>query len=572
MGDEDSKLILNPADLQVHDHILRTLKELITNYEVDGFHFDDYFYLGARSADGIDPQLYNLAFAGGIEYNPELTGVNLMNDIPTYREYLENPEAYNLPANLPLGEFRRQSLNNLMGKIRAMVDEYKAETGRYVEFGSKPAAVWQSDIEKCTESSRKCAVGGSNTHSGAYSSNYDLFADTKAWVENGYVDWISPQVYYDLANRIVPYADIVSWWAQVVERTNAKRVANGQSEIKMYVAHGIYKYHSSAVEYNDANEVTYQMRYNQQFDVIKGSAVYAYSDLVDFQNSLQKSGVGINFKQLWTNNPALPLPKAEKDFSNLEINGMFITDTEKNNVYSINFPKVANASMYQLYRVPKGQTLDLDDTTKRLAIFKDYKYENNVSFNLLKNDAYDYYVQVVSDNYYPQDTAVKINFEEVKVNQAPVVEDFINLGESNTLDFNDTLSLKLPYAVDSENDALTYTFKAGNNGLNGPFNLTITDVSYEEDGIYVSFTGLGRKMETFVIQVTVSDGKLQTTKTSDIFIFDDLNTENPGTNPDGSNPDGDGENNGGGMSCNMGTYLIYAFLPLGLLPILKKRK
>jgi hypothetical protein len=84
-------------------------------------------------------------------------------------------------------------------------------------------------------------------------------------------------------------------------------------------------------------------------------------------------------------------------------------------------------------------------------------------------------------------------------------------------------------------------------------------------------------METFVIQVTVSDGKLQTTKTSDIFIFDDLNSEKPGTNPDGTNPDGtnpdgDGGNTGGGMSCNMGTYLIYAFLPLGLLPILKKRK
>ena len=567
MGDEDSKLILNPGDLNVHDHILRTLEELISNYDVDGFHFDDYFYLGARSADGIDPQLYNLAFAGGTTYNAELTGNNIMNDIPTYQDYLANPDKYDLPANLPLGEFRRQSLNNLMGKIRAMVDEYKAESGRDVEFGSKPAAVWQSDIETCTESSRKCAEGGSNTHSGAYSSNYDLFADTKAWVENEYVDWIAPQVYYDFANRIVPYADIVSWWAGIVEKTNEKRIAEGKEEIKMYVAHGIYKYHSSATEYNDVNEVTYQMRYNQQFDVIKGSAVYAYSDLVNFQTSVQKSGVGINFKQLWTNNPALPLPKGEQDFNDLIVEGMYLTDTEKTNVFNVNFPKVENASMYQLYRVAKGETLDLNDTTKRLAIYKEYKYGNIVSFNLMKNDAYDYYIQVVSDNYYPQDQAVKINFDEVKINQAPVVSDFINLGESNTLDVNDTLQLKLPYATDHENDTLTYTFKGGNNGYEGAFNLAITDVLYKEDGIYVSFTGLGREMSSFAIQVTVSDGKLTTVKNSEIFVFEDLGVDVPG-----HGDKVEGGNSGGGMSCNMGAYMIYALLPLGLIPIFKKRK
>ena len=185
--------------------------------------------------------------------------------------------------------------------------------------------------------------------------------------------------------------------------------------------------------------------------------------------SLQAEAVLTLFKML----------KKENITTCIETNAS-LKDTEKANVYSVNFPKVENASMYQLYRVAKGETLDLNDTTKRLGIFKDYKYENNVSFNLLKNDAYDYYVQVVSDNYYPQDVAVKIDFNSVKENQAPVIGDFINLGESNTLGVNDTLTLKLPYAIDEENDVLTYTFKAGNNGVEGPFNLTIADVVYEE--------------------------------------------------------------------------------------------
>ena len=91
MGDYDSKLILNPAELAVQQHIIDTIEEIITNYDVDGFHFDDYFYLSGRSADGINPQKSNLCFAGGTAYKENLTGVNTMNDLGTYRDYLANP-------------------------------------------------------------------------------------------------------------------------------------------------------------------------------------------------------------------------------------------------------------------------------------------------------------------------------------------------------------------------------------------------------------------------------------------------------------------------------------------------
>ena len=131
----------------------------------------------------------------------------------------------------------------------------------------------------------------------------------------------------------------------------------------------------------------------------------------------------------------------------------------------------------------------------------------------------------------------------------------------------------MPYAIDEENDLLTYTFKAGNNGVEGPFNLTIADVVYEEDAIYVSFTGIGREMKNFVVQVTVSDGKLEAKQTSEVFSFASENLPD-NNNPDNNNPDNDnqGDSNGGGFSCNMGAYMIYALLPLGLLPLFRKRK
>ncbi len=507
MGDYDSKLILNPAEPAVHEHLLNTIGELITKYDVDGFHFDDYFYLDARSADGIDPQLQNLAFAGGIEYNSKLTGENIMNDLPTYKDYQENPSKYDLPEGLTLGEFRRKSLNNLMKSIRELVDSVNKQYDKDVEFGSKPAAVWQSNSEYCLDSSNKATEGGSNTHCGSYTSNYDLFADTKYWVEAGYVDWISPQVYYDFANRIVPYADIVSWWADVVVKTNEKREAEGLEPIKMYVAHGIYKYHASSSEYNDTNEVTYQMRYNQLFDVIKGSAVYAYSDLYIFQNDLQKFGVGNYFRQLWVTHPVLPLPKDEIDFTDLELETYKVKDTGKNNVYDISFPKVENASMYAIYRINKGETLDLNDTRNRISIVKDYKFTDNVNFTVLCNENQEVYIQVVSDNYIPQNTATKIDVSLASINQAPEpVEITINNGE-DVLDANGVFKFSFPYAFDADEDKLTYTVKVGFNGKDGSINTPANNIEYLEDKIVVTFEAFGIETENFVVQLTISDGR-----------------------------------------------------------------
>lgn len=573
MGDYDSKLILNPAEPAVHEHLLNTIGELITKYDVDGFHFDDYFYLDARSADGINPQLQNLAFAGGTAYDEQLTGVNIMNDLPTYKDYQENPAKYDLEAGLTLGEFRRQSLNNLMKKIRELVDNVNEEHNKDVEFGSKPAAVWQSNSENCSDSSQKGVVGGSNTHCGAYSSNYDLFADTKHWVEAGYVDWISPQVYYDFANRIVPYADIVTWWANIVKNTNAKREAEGLEPIKMYVAHGIYKYHKSNSEYNDTNEVTYQMRYNQQFDVIKGSAVYAYSDLYIYKNDLQQYGVGTNFRTLWTTHPVLPLPKGEIDYTDLEIGNYHVKDTGKNNVYDITFDKVDNASMYAIYRINKGDTLDLNDTRNRLLILKDYKFEDKVTLSILCNPNQEVYVQVVSDNYIPQSTATKLDLTKVTVNQAPeAVEVKIN-DDEDVLDANGIYKITFPEAYDADGDTLTYEVKVGFDGVDGQITTKVNDIEIIDGVVTATFEAFGIETEKFVVKVIISDGRYETICYSkEVKLVENLN-DNPGEDPEPTPPTTDDpvDDKKPGGGCPMGfVSILPLFAACALLLIRRK--
>lgn len=574
IGDYDSKLFLNPSDPTVHQFICDTLEEIARNYDIDGFHFDDYFYPSARSAD-MDAQIYNRSLAGGYTYDATYTGADILNDLPTYEAYKANPEAYNLQAGLTLGQFRRGSITNMMRKIRAMVDTVNTELGKHVEYGTKPAAVWQSNYEYCHDS--HTAVGGSNTHCGAYSSNYDLFADTKAWVEEGLVDWVAPQVYYGFQNKEVPYADIVLWWANVVRQTNAKREAEGKKPIKMYVAHGIYKYRNEPQEFTDANEMVYQVRYNTLFPEIKGDAVYAYCDLVNFRNTAHKQGIGVNLYTLWYSHPVLPIPLDPLDSDEITIDAEIgVKKGAKENHYTVSVPKKADTSMYEIYRVEKGETLDLNDTSKRIGIEKTYKYDTTVAFDLFMKAEYDYYLVPVSNNNYPSKNAYKFTCEAFSENRAPSnVEITIN-GDPASFKSTDVLNISFPYATDADNDALTYKLSVSLTGMDGSFSYNCDEITYGEDGITAVFYPFSA-VEEFVLKVEVSDGTATTvTYYGPKEIIKEEKPVNPPVNPpeeedDDDNKGGTGGSTGG-MNCSFGASLIPLMSLFSLSFILLKRR
>lgn len=572
MGDYDSKLFLNPSDPAVQDFIVATLEEIARNYDIDGFHFDDYFYPSARSAD-MDSQKYNLSLAGGITYDATYSGEDILNDLPTYEAYKANPAAFNLPAGLQLGEFRRQSITNMMRKIRAMVDTVNEELGKYVEYGTKPAAVWQSNAQYCPDDPH-AAVGGSNTHCGAYSSNYNLFADTKTWVEEGLVDWVAPQVYYGFLNREVHYADIVLWWANVVRQTNARRAEEGKKPIKMYVAHGIYKYRNDPPEFTDANEMVYQVRYNKLFPEIKGDAVYAYCDLVNFRNTAHQQGIGVQLYTLWYSHPVIPLANKPLDSDTITLNSEInVRKGSKDNHYTISFAKQSDTSMYEIYRVNKGETLDTNDTTKRIGIQKTYMYEDTVSFDLFMKREYDYYLVPVSNNYYPSVNAYKFTCEAFTENTAPSgVEISIN-GDPENFKSTDVLNISFPYATDVDNDSLTYKLSVSLTGMDGSFSYTCDDITYTDTGVTAVFYPFSA-VEEFVLKVEVNDGTATTVSYyGPKEIIKEEKPVNPPVTPDEPGDDEpEKKPSTGGTGCSFGAALIPLLSFFSLSAILLKRR
>lgn len=127
-------IYLNPARLECRQLIISGVREIITNYNVDGIHFDDYFY-PTTNADF---------------------------DEKSYKEYQSSSE---MP--LSLEEWRRVNVNNLIMGVYAAIKTHKNS----LLFGISPAA----DLERCY-----------NT----------LFADIEGWIGGGYIDYIMPQIYF----------------------------------------------------------------------------------------------------------------------------------------------------------------------------------------------------------------------------------------------------------------------------------------------------------------------------------------------------------------------------------------
>lgn len=211
----DSGIYFNPASNAVTELIVNGIKEIAENYSVDSICFDDYFYPSADKK--IDENSYN-----------------------SYKEK---------GGELSLEDFRRENVSNMVSSV------YKAvkETNPDITFGISPA----SSVEN----------------------NYNtLFADVEKWVSNdGYVDYICPQIYFGFQNENQPFMATVKQWCEMAECT-------------LYIALPLYKagMEDEFAGKNGKNEFTEnnniierQVIYLSKLDKISGFYIFSYSSLKD---------------------------------------------------------------------------------------------------------------------------------------------------------------------------------------------------------------------------------------------------------------------------------------------------
>lgn len=163
--------ILNPGLPEVRNRISDIIREIVTNYDVDGILFDDYFYLsGTTAAEDAD------AFS---KYNPE---------------------------GLKLADWRRSNVNKMIAQVYNTIQEVKP----YVTFGVSPAGIWDVTPEIAASYGLTLPQG----ISGGYAYN-SIYCDPVAWLKEGTVDYISPQIYWTTGSGTTDYNKLAPWWSDV---------------------------------------------------------------------------------------------------------------------------------------------------------------------------------------------------------------------------------------------------------------------------------------------------------------------------------------------------------------------
>ncbi|MEN9919863.1 MAG: hypothetical protein RL662_2299 [Bacteroidota bacterium] len=155
----------NPGLDEVRSFVCEVVKDIVRNYDIDAIHMDDYFYP------------YKIA---GEEFPDSVT-------------YAQHPRGF-----VEKADWRRNNVNLIIKEINQTIKSIKP----WVEFGISPFAVWRNKSED---------PRGSNTKA---MSNYDgLYADILLWQEQGWIDYVLPQLYFNIGYTIADYAILADWWS-----------------------------------------------------------------------------------------------------------------------------------------------------------------------------------------------------------------------------------------------------------------------------------------------------------------------------------------------------------------------
>ena len=167
-----STIILDPGQQRTIDRIVAVCKEIITNYDVDGILYDDYFY-----PDGI----------------------------PTDASAQDYVEWQASGTSLSFADWRRDNVNRMVQAVYDMIQETRPE----VRYGISPAGVAASSAAVAGKHGvDPCPAGSDWQYNG-------IFSDPLAWLEAQSIDYISPQVYWRIGHSSNDYSLITPWWGEV---------------------------------------------------------------------------------------------------------------------------------------------------------------------------------------------------------------------------------------------------------------------------------------------------------------------------------------------------------------------
>jgi uncharacterized lipoprotein YddW (UPF0748 family) len=218
------KLYYNPGLPEVRAFVQDAMLDAVRKYPVDAVHFDDYFYPYPVAGQTFDDDAAYDRYGGGFP----------------------NRAAW-----------RRDNIDTLVRETAARIKKTRPATG----FGISPFGVWRNAATDPL---------GSDTRAGVQTYD-DLHADTRTWVREGWIDYIVPQLYWNIGFAAADYAELLSWWAGV---------ADG-SRTKLYLGEALYKAGDPAqpAAWQDPAELSRHLALSRDVPQARGHVFFAAKEV-----------------------------------------------------------------------------------------------------------------------------------------------------------------------------------------------------------------------------------------------------------------------------------------------------
>ncbi|MEV6839141.1 family 10 glycosylhydrolase [Streptomyces sp. NPDC051133] len=218
------KLYYNPGLPQVRAFVQRAMLDAVARYPVDAVHFDDYFY-------------------------PYPVAGQTFDDDDAYDRYGGDFDSR--------AAWRRDNIDLLVREMAAGVRRIRPGT----RFGISPFGVWRNAATDPL---------GSDTRAGVQTYD-DLYADTRTWVREHWIDYIVPQVYWNIGFAAADYAALVPWWAEVARGTATR----------LYIGEALYKAGAAGQPsaWQDPVELSRHLTFAARYPQVRGHVFFAAKDV-----------------------------------------------------------------------------------------------------------------------------------------------------------------------------------------------------------------------------------------------------------------------------------------------------
>lgn len=309
----NKQILFDPGLPECRQFICRVVHDIVSRYDVDAIHMDDYFYP------------YPMA------------GVSFPDD-KSFRKYGLS-KGYTEEQR---GDWRRENVNLLIREIKRTILLAKP----WVRFGISPFGIYRN---------KKSTPDGSGSDTNGLQNYDDLYADVTRWVKEGWIDYNIPQIYWEIGHTAADYITLIKWWNKnangghlYIGQDVARTMKAGQLTRKMRYERGLSKisgncfWPANEILWNNAGIADSLKRHYHRYPAL----IPAYTHLHDRAPKEVKK-----LKAEWTAQGYMLHWKAEQSASNPEL-----------------------ACYFVIYRFEDKEPIDLSDPAKIVAITRETSY------------------------------------------------------------------------------------------------------------------------------------------------------------------------------------------------------